>query len=612
MLASSKKKKTNRPKDPGPARPAPDELVSKKAIRGRLGPVETGRLKFFLAGLIGILAAAVYLQTPANGFVGDDPILILQNPQVTGQEPLTNIFSSRFFEARQNKSVYYRPLVVFSYWLEYRLWGNRAAGYHLTNLLIHSLVSMLAFLTLAKWSKNIRLGALAGLIFALHPAHTQSVSWIAGRTDLFCGLFSLGVFYLYLHGRDQGGPAAWKIIPLAALSFTLALLAKELAVVLPALLILSEWFRPGPGKFTERRWLFSFYAMLAAVLAIYFLLRVRVVGLALGYAGQSAHNWYPAGGADFSPLATILKIQGYYLQTLLLPIHLCFESRLTPSASFFDPQIGTGVLAGGFILALVVVGWRRWPEIGFGILWYLIALFPVSNLIPIFELTMEHFLYLPSLGYALALAGALIRLEAGLKAEGAGWPRKIFLTCVIMLLALLAILTVNRNRVWKNDKTVFHDAVSKSLTRMRSNHNLGSAQLAESNPGAAMRSFQRALIGDPGDWADRYNLGKIYFQAGKDAEAWELFEETARLNPGYAKAQDALGICLERKGDWEGAVRQYQKALEIEPGFAAGREHLARAYLMMGQCGNAREAIAKLGDRIPEDIREGWKIKCPE
>ncbi len=523
------------------------------------------------AGGVGLLAVLLYLNTLQNGFVFDDRLLIEQNRAVQGEGGLAALWLASYHAGYKGglDTGLYRPLTLSTFRLNYLLGGLDPRGYHAGNLLLHALVSMLVF-TLARRLQWSGPGALAAaLLFAAHPIHTEAVANLAGRADLLSALFALLAFLAHASpGQRRGGSL------LAALGWLLGLLSKESAITLLGPLLLWDWLAgplPGAGPGERRRALALRWLPLALALAFYLLLR----GMALGslWAGPSEISRVdnPLAGQPWSvrgATAAYVTIRYWSL--------FCWPASLSPDYSYAaivplapaDPR-ALGALA---LLVTVAAAWlavaRRSRQALWAGIWYAAPYALVSNgVVLIGTIMAERLLYLPSVG--LCLVAGLLASRVWRLARGRG------------LLALLGALvlgaagwrTVERNRDWRDDATL----------------------------------FSRALEVVPSSVKVLGNLGAELLRQARVREARELLERARELAPDYAPARANLLQCLVLSGELERAEAEARAILDLEPRHALARFHLAQVLRQRGALAEAapllEQLLAESPDR-PELLRE--------
>jgi len=548
-------------------------LKPEKAIVG----VETGKsasqLKLGLSlGIIIFLAFLVYLPALSAGFIADDHSLILKNPLVIGKDPIWKSFTSEYWSITGRKSSFYRPLTTLSYWLDYKFYQEKSIGFHLTNILLHIFCSGLVFLCIYQWCGNYFLALITGLSFALHPAHTQSVSWISGRTDVLATFFMLTSFYFYLFSKIK--TSSGRFLILSALFFFFSLLSKELAIVFPILIILLDLAQERKVKLLIRKHI-KFYLSFFVVICFYLLLRYLVLG-EIEAGRNNWLNWYPGQKLDVSRVATIFKVYCYYLKTLLYPINLCFESKLSPSSLWLDPKLLSSLVIILLVIFFSGFAWFRLPYLGTGLSWFFVSLLPVSQIIALPDLTMEHFLYLPSIGFSVALAVIVENAHQFLSKKFA--PSKFlapFLLGIIMI--FYSGLTWQRNFIYHNELRLWADVSLKAPERKHGEKRIARSFYEKGDKRTALKHFRRAIIADARDYEAYFYVGKI----------------------------------LAELGETQKAVEHYQTALNINPHFSPALLNLAELYLDLILCDDAKKLYQLMKADAPPDFAQRLNQKCP-
>jgi tetratricopeptide (TPR) repeat protein len=358
---------------------------------------------------IALLAFICFLPSIAAGFVYDDVILIRDNRYAHGLQHLGRAFTHFFWELEEGPRTdddinYYRPLVTVSYVVSWAVANGKPWFFHLCNILGHAATSYLAVVSLRRWTKHLGVAILGGLLFALHPSRTESVVWVAGRTDVMMALFMLLCVELsYRAARSERGRG---LLLLSLLSFLLALLSKESAASLPLLLYVDFAQARGEERQRSTQGLISHVAMAAAYVLI------RTVWFPV---------WSHGRGSTFTPRYGFLTVYGY-LERALFPWPQTFFHRPLESAGgdFVYPTYAVvlGVLIMLGYAVLVVHAWRR-SKVAVALLLAVVAGFgPLLNFTytGIFVTTSDHFLYLPLLLF-FAAVGVLYgeRIEQALK-----------------------------------------------------------------------------------------------------------------------------------------------------------------------------------------------------
>jgi tetratricopeptide (TPR) repeat protein len=570
----------------------------------------------------------------------DDGWTALQNPLVWKLSNAGRIFRELYgFAGPPSVRGPYRPLTTLSFALDYAVHGAWMPGFHLVNLALHVAASLLVValaVHLARASVRTQgqatlIGLLAGLLFAVHPAHVEAVVTIYGRTEPLSAVFALGALLLALRARGAGGVA------LAALVLAAGILCKEGAATVPPLYALVAFAlpaaaglpaRPGLARGAPRAALWRTAAVTAA-LALAFLPWL------LGHAAASPHGlavavadeakWFRPGTPALHVALTMSRVLGEYLRILAFPSFLggdfAYAARIpTLTGPTWGFALATLwwllVLGAGFALL------RRAPLLGLGLLWIFVGLLPVSQIVPVGVLIAERLLYLPSVGFCLAAAGALallhdaaLRLRARLAAPGpaavaasgaepplARGLRVAAWAIPALVVALLGARTVARTLDWQTAIAFWESEAQKAPHETVVNNNLAVAYTASGQPKKAISRLEIALADDPRYWRAWVNLGIARGLIGEWAGARAAYQRATELAPSEADPQRFLGKTLSAEGDLSGAVEALANARRLAPEQAVLARELAGVLL---QAGRVAEARTQLEDAVRLDPADG-------
>ena len=482
----------------------PSRTERRRHRAGNAHPRTPARTSLVLAAALVAAVAATFANAIPNGFVFDDHLTIVHDPAV--RAPVADL----------PRHLDYRPLRTLSYRLDYALAGMQPWIFHLGNVAYHGVTVLLVFAVVRACGASVQAAAVGALVFAVHPVQAESVTYASGRRDVLCGLFFVAGFLAYLRARARP-----RIVPaaLAAAAFAAALLVKEMAVTLPLVCLLHHRWRARPGA----------PGRLGRGVV---LLTVAALVVAGGYwwphimARWSAVPWY--GGSAGAHLATVVRVWTHYLTLLVWPLQLSADysyAGFPPSARALDPRALTGLAV---LAALGWAAWRRWRAgglAGLGAAWWAVTLLPVSHVVPHHELMAEHYLYVPMVGVALALAGGWDALAVRLPAR----RRRLAAAAALTVVALLAVRTAVRNRDWRDDLTLWTATVAVTPGSARAHLSLGHAHLRRGRIAAARAAFERALA----------------------------------LRADHGPTHVALAMLLARQGDHSGAAAHADAALKI-------------------------------------------------
>lgn len=523
--------------------------------------------------------AVVYGQSLGHEFLTDwdDNLYVTANDAVRGftYAHLKAAFST-FYAGN------YAPAQIISYMLDYSLWGMRAAGFILTNILLHILNGILYYTLLIRTTGRKAWAFLAATIFLLHPIQVESVAWISQRKNLLAMFFFLVSFLLYIAYRDSG-PGNRDAMPetqnskpkihnsrfiyLGSIAtFVLALLAKAVAIILPAVLLLHDFCHD--GKAACRKHLVDKIPYIAAcVIILLVTLKSQTPELGGGKVGYH-------GGSPLATFLTMLPVFVRYLRILFWPSNL---------SAVYAPPVKTGIdgiiILSALLLAALCVGgiylYRRRSDLFFWGALFFIGLLPVSQIVPLVTLMNDRYLYFPMVGGAAFVVGVAV---AGFDAL-AGRSRKIAVTFVCLLLLSLPALSFKRVQVWQNSLTLWTDAVEKDPSNTLACLALAVGYHRYGKLDTAGIFYERALSLDPSSPEVLQNIGVYYQITGNYEKAGAALLKLTRDYPQLPQGFVLLGDYLFRIGDIKGAADAYQRGLLLNPGFSRALDGLERVRL---------------------------------
>lgn len=551
------------------------DLTRRAPMGSHKGSGETasrGVARWHLAA-IAVATLAVYANTFGNAFVWDDLHLVVDNPRIKSGAGFWTLWASDLFP--DLASGYYRPLQTLTYWMDYQLWALAPFGYHLTSALLHAGVALLLYRLVDRLLGVPRAALLAALFFAVHPLHTEAVTYVSGRSDPLSALCLLAALVLFLEG-DRTRLTWWRAGSLAA--FAAALVAREAAMVGVLLVPLVELARcRRDGESFRDGWrsrLLAGYLPYVVVLGLYLGARAAVVGTA---TVQTPLAQVPLA----LRLATMLEVVVRYLALLVAPVGQHMERTVAPAASVMAPAvIGSAVVVAGAVAVVALLRRRAWP-VSFGVTWFLVALLPVANVVPLATFMAEHWLYVPSMGLCIAAGWGLDRAMAG------RWR-----TAVAALAGLALItyggLTVRRNLDWQDGVTLYEATLRYAPGSVRALINLGEARQRLGQLDRAEAAYRRALEVDPGAWTPHNNLGALYADQGRSDLAEQAYRRGLALAPGVGAAHNNLGNLYRAQRRPVEAIAEFERALALNPSDAAAHNNLGLALLDVGRPDEAK------------------------
>jgi protein O-mannosyl-transferase len=545
--------------------------ISEKGDKSRVGRGLPLRVLLPFLILFGV-GSLLYINSIHNDFVFDDISLIVKNKSIRSVANIPDILGIT------SGRIHYRPLRVISYVVDYQLTGMRPEGYHLFNILYHVLASCMVFLIAQALTKNRTVAWAAALLFIAHPIQTESVTYIAGRRDILSGLFFFVGFYFFLKQRTSPSK---KYLILIVLSYLLSLLSKEMGVTLPALMFVYDILMDPEDSQGSRNWPGAWISKVKGVLkkhwAFYltFLLMVAFFTVYHVFLRKASRQQEFYGGTMASNFSTVLNIWIFYIKMLFLPVSLNASHTFTLSRSFFEWRTISSIFLLLALFSLLIGLTIKRREIwAFGGFWFFITLLPVSHIFPHHELAAEHYLYIPSFGFALVLAlcfAALLR--------NSRW-KPLVVSCFAAVLVFYGYQTVRRNLDWKDELTLWSDSVRKSPDSYRATLSLGVSFMARRDYDKAIEQFKNSIRIRNNNPLAYNNLGVISLERNDPAQAAVEFNRAIVCNPRYPEAYNNLAKALAALGRTNEAIGQVRTAVSLSPRTAAYHFNLARLYDM--------------------------------
>ncbi|RPI38379.1 MAG: tetratricopeptide repeat protein [Nitrospiraceae bacterium] len=569
---------------------------------------------FVQAILIALVCLVSYSNTFHVPFQFDDPYNISEKPYV---RDISLFFDTARFSP--DSSFIMRTVTYFTLAVNYWIHGTNVAGYHVVNILIHMFNGFLVyFLLLFSFrtqyfvsqglavssnppSSPLKLrgdeGGLfssrfiplaAALLFVSHPIQTQAVTYIVQRLASLATLFYLLSLVMYIKWRlssvGAGLPRPYSFIYylLSLISAILAMKTKEVAFTLPLVIALYE-FLFFTGAFKKRLLSLLPFMLTMLIIPVSLMSIGKPTGEIIGDVSEVARVETDISRWEY--LFTQFRVIVTYIRLLFFPVNQNLDYDYTVYRTFFDPNV---ILSFLFLLAIFGIGvyclyrsridnpgnpaYRTGRHRGiaptthlrlvaFGIFWFFITLSVESSIIPIADVIFEHRLYLPSVGFFIAVTAVVSMVLERVSNISKGWA-KIAVAMLGLIVVILSAGTYLRNNVWQSEVTLWEDVAKKSPMRARS-----------------------------------YNgLGLAYQKGGRLDEALKSFQQAVALDPYYAVAHNSLGTILFKKNLFDLAAEEFSIAISLDPENAIFYNNRGQAYAAMGRFDNAEtdylEAIA--------------------
>ncbi|MFH2000774.1 MAG: tetratricopeptide repeat protein [Planctomycetota bacterium] len=513
--------------------------------------------RVFWALALLVLAAApfwVYSNSLDSPFVGDDIEYIERNPDIR-MSPFPGYLAKL------------RPLNKLTYWLQMKLHKGYMPGYHLVNISLHVLASLLLFFLLKKLLERFgpqdrprqetssAIPALAGaLLFALHPIQTQAVNYTFARSELLCAvfLFSAMIVHCAKDARRYGFGRAMAV----GFMLFLALASKERAFMFVPCLILFDMVVRKQDTWAERN-----YRWYRLVLPISLVVIAGLINFYIGFHDQ--HKGAIGKGQEvpeFLPYFwTEMVVRFHYLKLYIWPRDLSFDYHFTLREHLSDKVLLAAVAGHVIGLAGTLLIARKNGLVAFGIFWFFLFLLPTSGVAPAVLLMHEHWVYIPSLGIFLIAAVLLQRLFVRLEAPVA---RRTAMAGFAGLCILLGFLSHQRNKVWQEPLTLWLDASEHASERAWVWNHIGAAYVDRKEYDKALEALNKAEeIGEP-TGATRQCIGLCLMNQGDLEGAKKCMEEAVKLCPDRPEILYGLANLYKKMDKPQAAFNYYIKTMK--------------------------------------------------
>jgi hypothetical protein len=534
--------------------------------------------------LIPLIAILIYIPSFNADFTLDDVLIVEDNSFVKSIDQIPSIWTSHYWAGKVDATDtgLYRPLTLTTYNLQYALTGKNPDAFHIVNILLHALVCLMLMKMASLLFLDFRLVVISGLLFAIHPIHTEAVAGIVGRAEILAALFILASMVCYHHWRQNGG-IKWLVLLLV--STFAAITSKEHGFLMIAILALQEtyyYFSSKTFDWNERKkWIaFGSVAMLSVGM---WLVRSTITG-----PTASHELWANVGSAE--RMATSIRTTAEYLGLHLWPFPLSADYWIEEV-----PIVGFGNIS-VFISLLVIVGIvslafylrRKMPVASWGILFFFLMLLPVSNFVfAAGFLKAERILYIPSIGLIILITVMLTKL---LDVKSGRIPGFILLGLFILLFTWR---TWTRTGDWKNNYTLALATLQTSPNSPRFNNMMGLELRAQNKNNEALTYFEKAVQANPNHVPALVNLGMEYAHFNRQQEAGAILEKALALEPGTLATYANLMSVYRSTGAHDKNIAIAEKAMQRFPQSAAIFWNAANAYQMAGNMARANELRAK-------------------
>ena len=531
--------------------------------------------------LLVCVSAIVYFNSLSNGFVYDDLGTIVENAHIKRLgNYLSSFYNQSYFKISGGEASY-RPVATLSYYLLYAVSDVNPLGYRLLSFTLHIFNVILVYLLAHAMIDNKRAAVIAGLLFACHPVNAEAVNGISYNEDLLAAFFFFLAFLSYMRLQPSVPKPGYISFILSLFFFLLGLLSKEMAITLPAIVVLYDLILREPvsekislkrlqAVIQDRKY---YYAGYLGVSFFYLWLRFFAI-----YNPEELETQIWGRFIDRVIYLPIIFLK--YIKLSLFPFPLNADYVFSYPTRFLDvlPLLSLLVVLGLVIYSLYAL--RNQKAVSFGIWWFFITLFPVYNLIQIYNPFAERYLYIPLLGFCLVISIFLETLLSWISFNRAAILRVFIIVCVV---GVCSLITINRNRDWKDSYTLWTQTLEVEPDSFRAHGNLARVYQKRGMIDASMREVKKTLKLNPKDFKAYYNLGVVLGEQGFDGEAIAAYQQTVAMNPRFKNAHFNLGTIYKAQNRLEAAKQAFKKVVEIDPDDIEARNNLGVIYAMQGK-----------------------------
>jgi Flp pilus assembly protein TadD len=638
---------------PGKKKQTKKEKFQKSREEATLKKSEITSQKFnYLPYLIIVfLGLGLYVNTIGHEYALDDYSIILENTVTRqGISAIPEIFSTPYrYGYYSGQGELYRPIPKAMFAIEWDFFPENPLPGHLFNILLYCLSAVLLYRLLLKFTgNNIYFSFFTTLLFIAHPIHTEVVANIKSRDEILSFLFSIWAidqFYKFLFSKKV------KDLSLSLIIFMVGLLSKESTITMLAVFPLVGWTF---GKLSIKDTLLKTVPYIG-VAVVYLLIRNGVIDSQEPSSVSIADNLLMAAGSVSERIATTVVIMGIYLKLLIIPHPLAFDYSFNqiPIVGLSSIWFIISLITYISIIVIAIVLIRKKHLIGFALLFFLVTFSIYSNLIITIGSSLgERFLYTPSLGFCIAI-GFLLTSGIIFKPlhSSSGESFKIQFKhpawlILVVIVGLYSVKTINRNRVWMNNKTLYSNDVLISSNSTRTHYYMGNLLVKPESWGDgseqskakainkaltyldksieiypefadahlqkgvalyylkrfedALSSYQEALKINPTNPTTNNNIGTIYFENQEYQQALTYFLNAIKYNPTYAEAYANAGSIYGITQQYDDAIRMFNQAIKNDPTYAQAYYFLGITYRNKGDEGQAQVFLQKAAQLNPD------------
>ena len=565
----------------------------------------TNKLKYSLAGFVAVITFAVYLAALQNDFIaaGDDSEYVLNNPYIRS----INLAFLRwaFFDFHASN---WHPLTWISHAVDYALWGPDPLGHHLTNIILHAANTAIVVLLTLKLLEIVKertrqntstffltdrtiliVAGSTGLLFGFHPLHVESVAWVAERKDLLCALFFLLSITIYTISagtecheapQDESISRVFNKRYLITLGFfILALLSKPMAVTLPAVLLILDWYPFNRIRSFKTLWAASIEKIPFFALS----LASSVITIFAQRTGESIVS------LEFAPLSSrvliVFRSIVMYLGKMIAPMNLIPLYPYPKYVSLFSLEylFAMSLTMGLTAACMVIANKQKFWLSAWG--YYVVTLIPVLGIVQVGNQSMaDRYAYLPSLGPFLVagLCMAWIVVKVDNLPKWRVLVKFVGTAGALILLCSMSYRTFQQIGIWKNGFVLWNHVIASGFESATAYNNRGMSLEDMGQRDRAIADYEQAIAMDPRFYLAYNNRGVLYGEDGLYRISIEYFLKSIAINPRHAESYCNLGLSYFYMNQYDRALENYNKAIELKQDFDTAYLNRGNVFIISG------------------------------
>ncbi len=521
-----------------------------------------------------LVTLAVYWQVHHYDFVIiDDQYYVTGNSYVQSGMTLDSILA-----AFSIKPYGWDPLTFISLMFDNELYGLNAGGYHVTNVILHILSTLLLFWLFNRMTGAVWRSAFVAGLFALHPLHVESVAWIGERKDVLSGFFWMLTLCFYVYYTEKPVMRRYLVV---LFCYVCALMSKPMVLTLPVIMIFLDYWPLSRFRSNNQKLQGNNIAGIIPPWQLREKTPLIILSVIIALITLSLRNHAYSQYLENFPLGLRLANAPVsfvtYIGKTIWPRDLSVLYPFSDKLPFW--QIGGSIILIIVISITILATAKRQPPIFVGWAWYSISVLPVIGIMQVGNEAMaDRYTYLPSIGIYMILAWGIPLLF-----QREDICKKILLPLGIIVIVLMAVLSWNQCSYWKNSFTLFSHALRATKNNYLANNCLGIVKFMQGKNQEAIYYYTKTIHLKPSFTGGYIGRGLTYCKIGNNQLAINDYDEAIRLDVNYADAYHNRGITYDKLGQYHQAIEDYNKAIHLKPNYFEIYNSLGITYYKLGQ-----------------------------